>query len=144
MAERAIVVHCLAHARAAVGAAAALGVPVTLASAPGAAGSLGALGFRELVAAAAAEHPHVQVHALLDCADKPGHVMAALRLGFRRVRFTGRRAVAQRLAGLAAAYGAELVSGRVRTLNLLDLPDPGAACAAWLGARPFASRRSSW
>jgi len=135
MAERVVVVHSLDDARAAVAAAGELGVAVTLASAPGAGGYGGAPWFRELVALAAEDFPGVQVHALLDCADKPGYVLGALRLGMKHVRFTGSKSTVATLRGLAAAYGAQIVTGRVRALDLLDEADPAAACRAWL-ARP--------
>lgn len=132
MAGRAIIVHSLEDARAALAAAAALGVPVTLASAPGAAGYLGALWFREMIALAAAERPEVQVSALIDCGDKPGHVMAALRQGMKTIRFTGPKATAKTLAALADRYGAEIVTAPVEACDLLDEPRPEAACRAWL------------
>jgi IMP dehydrogenase len=60
----------LEHARAAVTAAAALGVPVTLGSAAGAAGYAGPGWFKAAVDAAASEHPGAAVSAVLDCADE--------------------------------------------------------------------------
>ena len=36
-----------------------------------------------------AAHPGVAVEAVLDCGDEAGTVLAALRAGFKRVRFTG-------------------------------------------------------
>ena len=45
---------------------------------------------------------------VIDCSDDAGLAMAALREGMRDVLFTGRADVADRLAGLAAAYGARL------------------------------------
>ncbi len=54
MAEHPIIVHSLKEARAAVAVAAEFGVPVTLASAPEAAGSLGALWLLALVTLVAA------------------------------------------------------------------------------------------
>lgn len=134
MAERAIIVHSLDHARAALAAAAELSVPVTLASAPGAAGYLGALWFREVVALAAAERPGVAVSAVLDCGDKPGLVLAALRQGLGRVRFTGRRATAEVLAAIAERYGAEVLTGALAARDLLDEPDAEAACRRWLAS----------
>jgi fructose/tagatose bisphosphate aldolase len=132
MTRRAIIVHSLAEARAAVAAAAELGVPLTLASAPGAAGTTGAAWFRELVALAASGHPETPVTAVLDCGDKPGHVLAALRQGLRAVRFTGRKSTAARLAQIAAHYGAEVITGPVQAVDLLDDPEPEAACRRWL------------
>ncbi len=135
MARRPIIVHSLEDARAAAAAAAELGVPVTLASAPAAAGYLGALWFRELVAMAAAERPEAEVSAVLDCGGRPGHVMAALRQGLKRVRFTGRKSTARSLAELAAQYDAEIVTGAFRAHDLLDQPEPEAACRRWLAPR---------
>ena len=130
--DRVIIVHSLEHARAAVGAAAAAGCPVIIASAPGAAAYAGALWFAKVVALAAAEHPQVQVTAMLDCGAAPGHVLAALRQGIKCVRFTGRAAVADKLAAIAKRQGAEVVRGRLAALDLLDADDPAAACRHWL------------
>jgi len=132
MAERAIIVHSLDHALTAAAAAAELGVPVTIASAPGAAAYLGAPWFRELLGLVAAAHPDVAMTGILDCADRPGHALAAVRAGLGRVRFTGRRATAEKLRAIAAATGAEIVTGRLSTLDLLDQADPASACRAWL------------
>lgn len=132
---RAVAVHSLAHARAAVAAAAELGVPVTLISAPGAAAYTGAPWFREVVAAARAEHPEAAVDCILDCGTRAGDVMAALRAGVPAVIFTGRKDVAARLAAIAEARGARLVTRRPRALDLLDEGEPEAACRAWLGRR---------
>ncbi len=134
-AERAVVVHSLDHARAALAAAAELGVPVTLFSAPGAAGYAGAPWFQKLTEIAAAEYPEVELRAVLDCGDRPGWVMAALRQGLRELRFTGRKAVAAKLAAIAEERGARLVARRPRALDLLAEPDPQAACRRWLARR---------
>jgi len=132
MAERAIIVHSLEQALAAATVAAELDVPVTLATAPAAAGYLGALWFRELLAMVRNEHPGVEIAGILDCGDQPGAVMAALRQGLKTVRFTGPRGTAKVLAALAEQYGARLVTGRLATRDLIDEPDPAAACRAWL------------
>ena len=132
MMGRPIIVHSLAEARAAVSAAAELGVPVTLASAPEAAGYLGALWFRELVQMASAERPEAQVSALIDCGDQPGHVMAALRQGLKRVRFTGSKTTAATLRNLASQYDAEIVTGALRAHDMADQAEPETACRRWL------------
>jgi hypothetical protein len=136
--ERVIIIHSLDHARAALAAAAALDVPVIIASAPGAAAYLGPQWLSEVAALAAAEHPDARVSVLLDCGDAPGHVLAALRQGIKRIRFTGRAAVAGKLAALAKRQGAELIRGRRKALDLLDSPDPAAACHRWLAGRSAA------
>jgi len=134
MAGRAVIIHSLAHARAALRAAAARGVPVTLYSGPGAAGYAGPAWFHELVAAAAAEQPAARVTAVLDCGDAPGHAMAALRAGLKAIRFDGDPAVAERIADLAARHGAVVAPAPEDALDLAGAIDPAAACEAWLGA----------
>jgi hypothetical protein len=135
MAEKAVIVHSLEQARAALAAAADLGVPVTLASAPGASAYVGPAWFRELVALAAAEVPEADFEAVIDCADRPGDVLLALRLGFARVRFTGKTAVARKLAAIAGQSGAALVTGRQRALDLRGAAEPAEACRTWLAGR---------
>ena len=134
-AARAIIVHDLDHARAALAAAAECGRPVTLLSPPGAAGYAGAPWFLRVVALAADEHPEAEWDAVLDCADRPGHVLAALRQGAMAVRFTGSKATAGKLAAIAESYGARLESGRTRALDLRGEADPQSACRSWLGTQ---------
>ena len=73
----AAIVHGLAHARTAV----ALGRPVTLLSAPGAASFMGCLWWKAIVDATAAPH----VRSILDCADAPGRALEAFRVGVQTI-----------------------------------------------------------
>lgn len=132
---RAVVVHDLAQARLALAVAEALGVSVTLVSPPGAAAFMGAGYFQAMVARAGSEFPRVSVTAMLDCADAPGLVLAALRQGLAAIRFTGPEAVAATLAEIAAEQGATLLCGELESLDLLEAAKPEAALRAWL-ARP--------
>ena len=132
MKEKAVIVHSLEDARIALAAAEAAGCGLVLASAPGAAGYVGVLWFRELLRAAQAERPGLRVTGLLDCGDKPGLVLAALGQGIPALRFTGPRKVAARLAEICAAEGVELVTRRLRALDLGAEPCPEAACRDWL------------
>jgi len=75
----AVIVHGLADARLAL----ALGAPVTLLSAPGAALYAGCGWWRALISRARAEAPDVAVADILDCAEGSGQALAALRLGQR-------------------------------------------------------------
>ena len=130
----AVVVHRLAEAAAALAAAGPGGV--LLASAPGAAGSLGAPWFLALVRAAAAAHPGVPHQALLDCADAPGLALAALRDGARLLVLDPACPAFAQVAAAAASLGAELLPDRPPALDLgrIDLRRPGgrAKLAAWL------------
>jgi hypothetical protein len=127
--RREIVIHSLSDALAALAAAAARGVPVTLVSAPGAALQVGPSWFKAVIDRATERHPGVAVTAILDCGDEPGAVMAALRAGLRNLRFHG----AQELRPKLAAMGAVLAGPPDAVLDLLDLREPEAACAVFLG-----------
>jgi hypothetical protein len=130
----AIVIHGLAHAEAALAAAAELGVPVTLISAPSAAGYVGPAWFRAVVEQARAAHPNITVTAVLDCGDMPGHALAALRDGAPVIRFSGDTAA--KIADIAAQYGALVIAERPEALDLAESErsrrDLGRACRDWL------------
>jgi hypothetical protein len=128
---RAVIIHSIDHARAACEAAAALGVPVTLMSAPGAAAFAGAGWFLKVVARATAEHPGGQVTAVLDCGDEPGRALGALRQGCRWIRFSGPPRAAAKIAAIAEQYGAALDESSGPALDLRGEPDPHTACRAW-------------
>jgi fructose/tagatose bisphosphate aldolase len=126
--SRAIVVHSLDHALAALAAAKKLNIPVTLISAAGAAFQAGPAWFKALITEATATHPDISVTAILDCGDEAGTAMAALRAGLTHLRFDGPDTVRDKLG----AIGAVLVETPVRSLDLLDIREPQAACEAFL------------
>jgi hypothetical protein len=130
-----VIVHSLDHAAAALAAAEQLEVPITLVSAPGAGGYAGPRWFLAVVSEAARVHPGAAFDAVVDCADEPGTVLAALRAGARRVVFTGGGEARRKLAAIAAELGAE-IEGESKTaaLDLLGERDPVAACLVYLGA----------
>jgi hypothetical protein len=130
----AITIHGLADARAALAAARALRVPVTVISGPGGGSYAGPGWFNEVVGAARDAFPEVRVTAILDCDDAPGHALGAFRAGTKAVRFTGRADVAAKLRDIAEQLGAELITEDVETLDLRGHRDPVAACTAWLNA----------
>lgn len=135
-----IVIHSLAHARAALAAAAECGKAVTLASASGAAAYLGAAVFREMVAEAARAFPGVAVTAVLDCGEDAGLALNALRHGLKAIRLQAGPEATAAVADIAAQLGAELEFGEAPpALDLLGRTDPATACRAWLlGAAPAA------
>lgn len=134
-------IHSLAHARAAVTAAAELGLPVTLYSAPDAAAQAGPGWFREVVARARAEHPRARVRAVLDCGDAPGLALASLRAGVGEIHLDAPAEIREKVAAIARRGGGRLIERReARVLDLLDAEDPEAACRSWL-AGPDARRR---
>jgi hypothetical protein len=114
-----IIVHSLAHAVAALSAAAEAGRRVTLASAPDAGIYAGPGWFGALVAAARAAVPAAQSAVLIDCGDDAGAAQAAIRAGIEGIIFTGCADVAERLADVASQRGARLLN--LRPAALLDL-----------------------
>jgi hypothetical protein len=78
---------------------------VFLCSPHGASSYLGAQFWKALQDRAEAEFPDLQFTLALDCADRAGDVMAALRAGVRHVIFTGREDVAGKLRDMAAPLG---------------------------------------
>jgi fructose/tagatose bisphosphate aldolase len=129
-----VIVHSPAHAKAALAAAAALQKPVILLSAPGAGAMTGPRWFLALVAQAARDYPAAQYEVVLDCADEPGMVLAALRAGVKRVRFTGAAQVRTKLVEIAAALGAEIEDGAPPALDLLEARDPETACRGYVSS----------
>ena len=123
----AVVVHGLDDAEAAL----AVGLPVTLLSAPGAALYAGCLWWRELVATARAGHPSVPAADILDCADAPGQALAAIRSGQRALVLSDAIAGFAAVAAIAADQGLTLLAGRPAAL---DLAEHGARrhLRAWL------------
>lgn len=120
---RRIVVHDLAQARAALSAAEEAGVAVILQSPPAAAGYYGPGFFRGLPV-------------VLDCGDAPGHALAALRAGVKRIRLRAAPEVLAKVADIAGQLGAELDGADEPVLDLGTVPSGrwSAACREWLTA----------
>ena len=106
------VIHSLAHAVAALRAAAEVGREIVIASAPDVGRYAGPGWFRELVKAAREAVPDAKATALLDCGEDAGAAQGAIRAGVEGVIFTGRADVAARLADIAGQRGAVLVTSR--------------------------------
>ncbi len=140
---RAVRVHGIADARRALAAAAELGVPVALLSAPAAAAHAGPLWFRAMTDRACGERPDAQALAVVDCADRAGDAQAALAAGASHIVFTGPEAVAHRLAAIAAAQGAAVLTARPPELDLRGVRDPDRACRAWLGGAAYPAGKPS-
>jgi fructose/tagatose bisphosphate aldolase len=130
--RRAIIVHSLEDARAALAAAAELGLPVTLRSAPGAAAYLGAQIFREIIETARAEYPEVDAVGILDCGENAGFALAALRHGIERVRVDLPAETRTRVADIARQHGGALDDDPAPALDLLDCDTSAERCRSWL------------
>lgn len=111
---RPILVRGLADALAAAAAAESAGAALAL-MAPPAGGALWLLGLTGRVRQA---HPTLDVTALLDCGDRAGEAQGALAAGVPALLFTGRTETAERLAAIATARGAVLLTS---CPSLLDL-----------------------
>lgn len=101
-----ILIRDLDDALAAAAAADALAVPLTLMAPEG----CGALWLLELLERVRRAHPRLEVAALLDCGDRAGEAQGALAAGVPQLLFTGRADLAERLAAIAAAGGATLLT----------------------------------
>lgn len=128
----AVIVHNLEHARAAMSAAAELGVAVTLLSPPAAAAYLGAAVFRHMIAEAARGRSGLDYRAVLDCGADPGLALGALRDGTRVVRLQATEEVRAKVADIAAQSDAALDETTGPALDLAAVDDPEEALRAWL------------
>jgi hypothetical protein len=133
MTARAVVIHSLDHARAALAAADRLCCPIVLQSAEGAGAYAGAGWFLAVVAAARADYPAVACEAVLDCGSQAGVALAALRGGCPTIVFQGDRKLRRKITAIAAAHGARLADAAPDALDLARCPDPETAVLAWLG-----------
>lgn len=131
-----VTVHDLSHARAALAAAEAAGAPVTLLSPAGAAAYWGPLYFQAMIRLAAEAHPAAVFDAILDCGDRPGDVLAALRQGLDDLVFHGEGPVRDRLAAIAGAAQARLSDRPSENLDCARAADPVLACRGLFSRRP--------
>ena len=134
----AVEIRSIADARAAAAAAGQLGLSVMLVSIRAGASSLGPLAFQAMVEATRAEHPLARIESAIDCADAEGRVLHAVRAGCAAAIYDGRADVAARLAEIAAAAGARLLTERPPALSLAGARDPLGACRAWIKSRSTA------
>jgi len=129
-----IIVHNIAHARAAAEAAVAAKAAVRLRSAPGAARYAGAAWFAALIDIVREEFPTANIAASLDCATDAGLALAALRSGIPLVRFTGPPTVKRKIAAIARSCGGAL-DDAPSTIDLLDHAAPESALRTALTRR---------
>ncbi len=129
--------HTLGDAEAALNAAHAQGIAITLRSAPGAARYAGLAFLKALFDGAARACPEARHSVILDCGADATLAHRAMVMGFRRIAFSGPGAMRTKLAHIAAKCGAALAPARAPAgaLDLLDSPDPAGACAEYLGRR---------
>jgi hypothetical protein len=132
----AIIIHGIEDLRAALKAAASLDRALTVLSIPGAASSGGAPWFHALIQAGSAEFPNVPLTGVLDCADQPGHALAALRTGCRDLLLLDSVPAWPRVHAIAEASGARLHTAPGPTFNPRFFRDPIGACREWLMVNP--------
>lgn len=128
------IVHSLAHARAALAAAAELNVPICLCSADSACASLGAAYFRSMIDLALQDFPGTDAIAVLDCGRSPGAALAAIHAGVKHIRGEFADPVASRIEDIARQAGAILMrwpsSGR--SIDLAACAEVARTCREWL------------
>ncbi len=108
---------------------------VTLRSAPGAAHYAGLSFLKALFENAAEANPEVKHSVIIDCGADAALAHRAMTAGFRRIAFSGPRAMRDKLGQVGRKCGAELAPARApaHILDLLDSPHPEDACGAYLG-----------
>ena len=82
------------------------GTAPTLVTAEAAASTLGAGYFGALQARAEQDFPEIDFELIVDCGDAPGHALACLRAGVKRISMRGPN---DRVADIARRRGARLV-----------------------------------
>ncbi len=125
-----IVFHTLDHARAALAASVEADVAVTLRCAPGAAAYAGAGYLKAIADAATKSQPDARVSWVIDCGADAGTALGALRIGWKKLRFSGPDSLREKLTDMAAQQDAT-VTGEAAgetVLDLLDRHDPATAC----------------
>jgi hypothetical protein len=133
-----VIVHGSAHLDAVFAVAGEDDAPITALTAPWVAAAYGPLALAEALEQARAAHPAAPVTVVLDCVDDAGLALAALRVGWRHIAFSGAAAVRAKLADIAEQAGARVVAPAGQgALDLAATDDPRAA----LRTRRDAARR---
>lgn len=124
----AVIVHHIGHVRAALTVAATAGRRASLFSPDGASATLGAGYWAALEGLARTEFPGAEFILVLDCGDRAGDALAALRAGCTAIRFVGAPDVAGKLADIAGQQGAGVIDDPLPETDLHGLDDTAAAC----------------
>jgi hypothetical protein len=111
-----VVVHGLADIRTVL----ALGRPVTLLSARGAALYAGSGWWHSLIERAHAEYPDIPIDDILDCADASGLALGALRVGQRRIVLDADAPGWSSVAAIAASLGGDVLTSRPPSLDMAE------------------------
>ncbi len=139
----AIIVCSLDQATAALTAAGECGREIILLSPPDAAASMGPLLFQSMIDLAHEKFPDAPFTAALGCGDNAGHALAAIRQGIKAVVLSDTCPARDREADIARQNGTRLMFANVYggiyggphhppALDLIDCPDPLAACRKFL------------
>jgi hypothetical protein len=130
-----IIVHSFEQTCDALIAALEAETAIALVSAPDAGLQSGPACFLSLIEQALDAVPGARlldVTAMLDCGDKPGCVLEALRHGATRICFTGAAATLAKLSEIAGVQNAVIVTKRPQGLDLLGVAEPRDRCRTWL------------
>ena len=127
-----VIVHDIDQVRIALSVALDVGVPAALFSAAAASAWLGGGYWAALERLARQEFPGVEFDLVLDCGDRAGDVMAALRAGCAAVRFDGRADVAAKLAAMAEARDVRWLTDPLPPVDLSEVDNSEKACRTLL------------
>ena len=137
--NRHVIYHSLADARAALEVGTALGVPVTLRTAPDAIGYAGAAYLKKIFDIARSEYEDTPAAAMLDCGDNGAAALNAIRTGWAGILFTGRLSLRERVRAVAARHHVVYLDRRIPALDPRTYANTESACREWLADRepPF-------
>ena len=128
----AIVIHGYEDAQTAAMVAQSIDCPLILISAPGASAYTGVGWFKAIIEQTSRSVSSIELVGILDCGNRPGDVLAALRIGIRLIRFTGHEDIFVRLAGCAQQYDAVILREIGTSLDPSRRNDPVLSCHDWL------------
>ena len=131
-ARKAFVVHHREHVMAALQAASEAGAAITLLSPPAAALSLGAAVFAAMIEDARLHYPGVDAVAVLDCADRPGMALNALRHGVKAIRLAASPEIISKINEITAQTESKLELRDIPACDLNNVEDLLTSCRKWL------------
>ena len=129
-----MIVHTLNQAKAALAAAGACDVYITMRTSPGATYYMGLTGLKAVFEEAKETYPKVKHAVVVDCGFDAALAHRAMVMGFKQISFSGTKGMKIKLSKIGAQLSAKLVSPRIPS-NAVDLSytrQPKKACILYL------------
>ena len=129
-----MIVHTLKQAEAALAAAEACNIHITLRTAPGAIRYMGLTFLKALFEEAKQTYPKVKHSIVLDCGFDAALAHRAMVMGFAQISFSGTKAMKIKLSKVGSQLGSKLVSPytQLNTIDLSDSKQPKQTCILYI------------